>query len=157
LDWARSTVRILDGCVSSLKFNLPRLVTSSGAGFSTATEIADSLVRITGMPFRTAHRIVGRIAASGTRPGLAELDEIALEIAGFRASERDFSEADLERALDPKSNVALRANTGGPAPAETERMVRERLVRIESGEERLSGRRSRVEKALGELRAERNS
>jgi argininosuccinate lyase len=157
LDWARSTVRILDGCVSSLKFNLPRLETSSGAGFSTATEIADSLVRITGMPFRTAHRIVGRIAASGTRPGLAELDEIALEIAGFRASERDFSEADLERALDPKSNVALRANIGGPAPAETERMVRERLVRIESGEERLSGRRSRVEKALGELRAERNS
>jgi argininosuccinate lyase len=38
------------------------------------------------MNFRTAHSIVGRIAASGTRPGLAELDEIALETAGFRAS-----------------------------------------------------------------------
>jgi hypothetical protein len=60
------------------------------------------------MPFRTAHRIVGRIAASGRRPGLAELDEIALEMAGFRASERGFSEADLEGALDPRSNVALR-------------------------------------------------
>jgi len=155
LDWARSTVRILDGCISSLRFNLPRLETSSGAGFSTATEIADSLVRITGMPFRTAHSIVGRIAASRTRPGLAELDEIALEIAGFRASERGFCEADLERALDPRSNVALRANTGGPAPAETERMVRDRLVRIASGEERLAGRRSRVEKALGELGAEK--
>ena len=117
MDWARSTVRILDGCVSSLKFNLERLEKSSGAGFSTATEIADSLVRITGMPFRTAHSIVGRIAASGRRPGMAELDEIALEMAGYRASERGFSEADLERALDPTSNVALRANTGGPAPA----------------------------------------
>jgi hypothetical protein len=62
---------------------------------------------------------VGRIAASGTRPGLAELDEIALEMAGFRASESGFSEADPERALDPKSN------------------------------------RSRVERTLGELRAER--
>jgi argininosuccinate lyase len=151
LDWARSTVRILDGCVPSLKFNLPRLETSSGAGFSTATEIADSLVRITGMPFRTAHRIVGRIAASGIRPGLAELDEIALEMAGFRASERSFSEADLERALDPRSNVALRANTGGPAPAETQRMIRERLERIAAGEERLAGRRSRVERGLEEL------
>ena len=40
-----------------------RLKESSGTGFSTATELADSLVRITGMPFRTAHRIVGRIAA----------------------------------------------------------------------------------------------
>jgi argininosuccinate lyase len=154
LDWARSTVRILDGCVSSLRFNLPRLEASSGAGFSTATEIADSLVRITGMPFRTAHRIVGRIAASGSRPGLAELDGIALELAGFRASERGFSEADLERALDPRSNVALRANTGGPAPSETERMIRDRQVRIAAGEERLAGRRSREEKALEELKKE---
>jgi argininosuccinate lyase len=148
LDWARSTVRILDGCVSSLKFNLERLEMGSGAGFSTATEIADSLVRITGMPFRTAHRIVGRIAASGSRTGLAGLDEISREMAGFAASERGFSEADLKRALDPKSNVALRANTGGPAPSETERMIRDRQVRIAAGEERLAQRRSRVEKVL---------
>jgi argininosuccinate lyase len=141
--------------VSSLRFNLPRLESSSGAGFSTATEIADSLVRITGMPFRTAHSIVGRIAASGKMPGLADLDGIALELAGFRASERGFSEADLARALDPKSNVALRANTGGPAPAETERMVRDRLEKIASGEERLARWRSRAEKALGELKAQR--
>ena len=155
VDWARSTVRMLDGSVSSLQFNLERLEKSSGAGFSTATEIADSLVRITGMPFRTAHSIVGRIAASGSRPGLAELDEIALEMAGFRVSERGFSEADLERALDPRSNVALRANTGGPAPVETERMIRDRLERIAASEERLAGRRSRVEKALEELRGKR--
>lgn len=152
LDWARSTLRILDGCVSSLRFNLPRLEASSGAGFSTATEIADSLVRITGMPFRTAHSIVGRIAASGTRPSLADLDGISLELAGFRASERGFSEADLARALDTKSNVALRANTGGPAPEETERMVRERRERIAAGEDRLAGRRDRAEKALAKLR-----
>ncbi len=155
LDFARSTVRILDGCVSSLKFNLERLETCSGAGFSTATEIADSLVRITGMPFRTAHRIVGKIAASGRKPSQAELDEIALEMAGFKASERGFSEMDLQRALDPRSNVALRANTGGPAPVETERMIKDRRERISASEVRLAGRRSRVEKALGELGAKR--
>ena len=85
-----------------------------------------------------------------------DLDEIALEIAGFRVSERGFSEADLTRALDPRSNVALRANTGGPAPAETKRMIKDRLEWIEAGEERLAGRRSRVERALGEL-GEENS
>jgi len=68
MDWTRSTVRILDGCVSTLKFNLERLEASSGQGFSTATELADSLVRRTGMPFRTAHSIVGRIAAAGKNP-----------------------------------------------------------------------------------------
>ncbi len=155
LDWGRSTVRILEGCVSTLKFNLEKMEKSSGAGFSTATELADSLVRITGMPFRTAHRIVGRIAASGGSPSMAELDEISLEIAGFPASERGFSANDLERALDPKSNVALRANIGGPAPSETERMIRERLGWIEAGEERLAQRRGRADRALAELRAMR--
>ncbi len=58
-------------------------------------------------------------------------------MAGFRAGERGFSEADLERALDPRSNVALRAKTSGPAPAETERIVRDWLERIAAGEERL--------------------
>ena len=107
------------------------------------------------MPFRIAYSIVGRIAASGSRPNMTELDEIALEIAGFRASERGFSDADLQRALDPKSNVALRANTGGPAPAETERMIKDRLGRIAADEERLAGRRSRVDRAREELLAER--
>jgi argininosuccinate lyase len=151
IDWAAGTVRILDGCLSTLKFNLERLEESSGAGFSTATEIADSLVRITKMPFRTAHGIVGRIAASGQRPDLADLDRIALEMAGFKASLRGFSEADLERALDPRSNVALRKNVGGPAPAETKRMIKQRLAHIVAGEERLAERRSRVEKTMGEL------
>jgi argininosuccinate lyase len=84
---------------------------------------------------------------------MAELDEIALELAGFAASVRGFSAADLERALDPKSNVALRANTGGPAPAETGRMIKDRLGRIAAGEERLAERRGRVDRALEELRA----
>ena len=86
---------------------------------------------------------------------MAELDGISLEIAGFPASERGFSEIDLQRALDPRSNVALRANTGGPASAETERMVKDRWARIAAEEERLAERRGRVEKALGELGAEK--
>ena len=123
LDWTRSTVRILDGCVSSLKFNLERMETEfgrrflhgHGAGRFPGAHHGHALSH--GAPHR------GPDCGLGRKPELDELDEIALEIAGFRASERGFSEADLERALDPRSNVALRANTGGPAPAETERMI----------------------------------
>ncbi len=151
VDWTRSTVRILDGCVSSLKFNLERMAISSGTGFSTATELADSLVRVTGMPFRTAHSIVGRIAAGGSSPDMAELDEVTLGIAGFSVAARGYTEADLIKALDPKGNVAVRANAGGPAPVETGRMISERLKLIEDGKERLSRRRSLVSRALDEL------
>ncbi|VVB66885.1 Fumarate hydratase class II [uncultured archaeon] len=153
MDWTRSTVRILDGCVSTLKFNLERMEESSGLGFSTATELADSLVRRTGMPFRTAHRIVGRIAAAGDQPGLAKLDEVALELAGFRVSERCFSADDLERALDCKSNVGLRANTGGPAPCEGLRMIQERLNLIAERSEEVAKMRDKESHALAELRA----
>lgn len=154
IDWTASTVRILSGCLASLKFNKDRLEKSSGGGFSTATEIADSLVRVTGMPFRTAHSIVGRIAASGERPHLDDLDRIAMEIAGFRASERGFSQYDLDIALDPRSNVALRANTGGPAPQETERMIREREKGIAGAEERLTQRREHSRRALEDLKSQ---
>jgi argininosuccinate lyase len=152
MDWARSTVRILDGCVSTLKFNKVRLLESSAAGFSTATELADSLVRITGMPFRIAHMIVGRIAASGHRPNLPELDTVAMEFAGFRPSEHGFSVEVLDKALDPHSNVALRSNTGGPAPTETKRMVSERLTKLDEEKDRISEMRSKVNIALDALK-----
>jgi len=152
MDWARSTVRILNGCVSTSKFNKARLEESSAAGFSTATELADSLVRITGMPFRVAHLIVGRIAASGHKPNLPELDKVAMEFADFRPSEHGFSVEVLEKALDPRSNVALRSNTGGPAPTETKRMVSERLTKIDEEKDRISQIRSKVNIALDALK-----
>ena len=153
VDWTASTLRILGGCLASLKFNMDRLEKSAGGGFSTATELADSMVRITGMPFRTAHSIVGRIAAGGGRPQLDDVDRIALEIAGYKVSERGFSQADLDRALDPRSNVAVRANAGGPAPQETERMIRERGKGIAEAEERLAQRQERSRRALAELKS----
>jgi len=155
VDWTRSTVRILEGSLHSARFNLERMQACSAAGFSTATELADSLVRITGMPFRTAHSIVGRIASEGSSVGMAELDEAALQIAGYSASSRGYTQADLARALDPRSNVAVRSNTGGPAPAETGRMIEERTALIEAARERLAARRERVDRALQELLAEK--
>jgi argininosuccinate lyase len=152
LDWTRSTVCILDGCMSTLKLNLDRLEESSGAGFATATELADTLVRSTGMPFRTAHSIVGRIAAFGQRPSLAALDAVALEVAGFKPSERGFSSGDLDRALDPRSNVTLRENIGGPGPFEVSRMVQERFCLIAEHATQLSKRRDKVGLALSDLK-----
>lgn len=151
LDWTRSTVRILAGCLSTLHFHLERLEESSALGFSTATELADSLVRITGMPFRTAHSIVGRAAASGGRPELSQMDSISQEIAGFAVSEAGFSEEDLRGALDPRGNVALRANTGGPAPEEVRRMIAERWASIAAEESLLAERKKQVDGAAEAL------
>jgi argininosuccinate lyase len=77
---------------------------------------------------------------------------VALEVAGFKPSERGFSSCDLDRALDPKSNVALRENIGGPGPFEVSRMVQERFCLIAEHATQLSKRRDKVGLALSDLK-----
>lgn len=148
----RGAVRILAGAVSSAKFNKERLEAASGAGFSTATELADSLVRRTRIPFRNAHQIVGALAAKREVPTIRDLDEVAERIAGFRPSERGFGKKELEAALDPKENVAVRSRIGGPAPEETGRMVADRRKRIEENGCLIEEMKGRVDRALAALR-----
>lgn len=148
----RGAVRIMAGVVSSAKFRTDRLEAASGAGFSTATELADSLVRKTGMPFRTAHQIVGALAVRNESPTILDLDEVAERIAKFRPSEKGFGEDELKAALDPKENVATRSKIGGPAPAETRRMAADRLKRVEDNERLVGDMKRRIDRALESLR-----
>ena len=152
MDWTRSTVRILDGCISTVKFDVPRMELSSGAGFSTATELADSLARTTSIPFRTAHQIVGRLASQKERPTIVDLDAVAKQVAGIEPSKMGFGPKMLEKALDSRSNVAVRSAVGGPAPEETTRMAKERKLKVAEVELEINEMRNRVDKALDALR-----
>ena len=152
MDWTRSTVRILDGCISTAKFDVSRLELGSEAGFSTATELADSLARTTGIPFRTAHQIVGRLASQKERPTIEDLDAAAKDVAGIELSRLGFSSNMLEKALDPRSNVAVRSVTGGPAPKETARMAKERILRLNEVKREIAVMRKKIDGALASLR-----
>ena len=152
MDWARSTVRILDGCISSVKYNVERLEERSGAGFSTATELADSLVRTTGLPFRTAHKIVGKLASQKDKPTIQDLDAAAFEVAKIRPSQLGFSSQMLSSALDPRANVEVRSGIGGPAPLETKRMASNRLIKVAEELKETSEMRTRAGSALEALR-----
>jgi argininosuccinate lyase len=152
---ARSSVRIMDGCMAKVKFNTDRLEASAGAGFATATELADSLVRKTKIPFRTAHQIVGALAAKSESPTLADVDRAAEQIAGIRPSEMGFDAKMLDEALDPRKNVAIRARCGGPAPPETLRMIKDRRSRLEKNEAAVRDMRAKVDGALEALRGMR--
>ncbi|MQX36606.1 argininosuccinate lyase [Roseospira navarrensis] len=100
----------MTGMVSEMTVNRDRLAAAAGAGFSTATDIADWLVRALGMPFRDAHHVTGAIVR------LAEDRGVGLE---------DLSLADLQSVepritaglrLDPTGSAASRASQGGTAP-----------------------------------------
>ncbi len=64
----KSSVRIMTGAIQTITVKKDEMARKSTIGFTTATEIADTIVRATGLPFRTAHGIVGRACPRQRRP-----------------------------------------------------------------------------------------
>ncbi|GFO96579.1 argininosuccinate lyase [groundwater metagenome] len=122
-DTVRSSVRMARGMVSTMKVKKENMKLSSEKGFMTATELADTIVRTTGIPFRTAHHIVGAVARSGKIPSLSDLDAISMKLIHEKLSAKGLTEKDIKEALDPAANISKRAVAGGPAPKETKRQV----------------------------------
>ena len=108
----------------SVKFKEARCLELAGTNFATATDLADIMVREKQIPFRTAHKIVGRIVNEATASGLKEAD-ITSEYIDDIASELGFEKLGLEddlvqKALNPLENVKMRTVPGGPSPAMVE-------------------------------------
>lgn len=139
-DTVRSCVRMAQGMVGTMTIKKEKMDKAVSMGFMTATELADTIVRITGIPFRTAHHIVGSIAKTLINPTLSLLDDHSLKIIHEKLSDMGLSEKDIEKALDPMENIKIRAVLGGPAPKETKRQVivmRRKLAGIESDIKRI--------------------
>jgi len=81
-------------------------------GYSTATDLADYLVRTLGLPFRDAHHATGSIVAAAEKKRV-RLDE--LSIADMRAVEPRIGD-DIFKLLTVDASVAARASYGGAAP-----------------------------------------
>jgi argininosuccinate lyase len=93
---------------------------AAGAGFSTATDLADWLVRTLGLPFREAHHVTGRAVA------LAEAKKVGLErlaLADLKAIHPDITE-DVYSVLSVQNSVKSRTSYGGTAPSEVRKQVR---------------------------------
>lgn len=122
-DNVRSSVRMAQGMISTMKLKKENMENALDKGFMTATELADTIVRTTGIPFRTAHHIVGSCARAGKTPVLSDIDKLSLNILNEKLSDRGLSEKDIREALDPVGNIKKRSVPGGPAPKETKRQV----------------------------------
>ncbi|MBV9016499.1 MAG: argininosuccinate lyase, partial [Alphaproteobacteria bacterium] len=81
-------------------------------GFSTATDLADWLVRALGLPFRQAHHVTGEIVKRAEARGCTLAD---LPLAEMQAVEPGIGDAVYE-VLDPERSVASRSSYGGTAP-----------------------------------------
>ena len=103
----------MEGMVRDMTPDAERLRTAAGSGFSTATDLADWLVRVLGMPFRDAHHVTGRVVALAEAEGCG-LAELPLD--KMRAIEPRLTETVFD-VLSVEASVASRTSYGGTAPA----------------------------------------
>ncbi len=101
-----ASLDVMAGMVATLAVDRDAMRRAAGDGFTTATAVADALVRH-GLPFRVTHHVVGRLVAAAERAGsgLGELPDAT--IAAMLAEAGDATGANL--AADPAVPPALRA------------------------------------------------
>ena len=108
------------GMVADMTPNKPRLAEAAGHAFSTATDLADWLVRSLNMPFRDAHHVTGTIVALAEKQGKT-LD--ALELKDMQSVEPKITD-DVYSVLSPLASASSRTSYGGTAPSEVAKQVK---------------------------------
>jgi len=129
LETATGVATLMSGVITGLSFNAPVGAARLANGFATATDLAETITLETGLDFRTAHRIVGRLVREATQARrtmrectTADLDAAAQEILNRPLH---LSEAAFVQALDPGEAVAARQGIGGAAPEPLSAMLTE--------------------------------
>jgi argininosuccinate lyase len=102
----------MGGMIADLTADEARMAAAAGAGYSTATDLADWLVRALGMPFREAHHVTGRVVKAAETHGC---DLPALALAQLQAIEPRIT-SDVYSVLTPAASVASRTSYGGTSP-----------------------------------------
>jgi argininosuccinate lyase len=151
---AKESIRLLVDMLASAAFDTERMKEEAGKGFSTATELADSLARAYDIPFRTAHNIVGRAVSKGYI-NLETLDTAAKELGtGISFAEKGLTQQKINEALDVNYSIALRRAPGGPAPLSTKVAIGERTKQLDADSALLDNRLAKIAKAKEDLISE---
>ncbi|HKL64765.1 MAG TPA: argininosuccinate lyase [Roseovarius sp.] len=117
----------MEGMVRDMAAQRDNLEAAAGSGFSTATDLADWLVRVAGMPFREAHHVTGSLVAKAEAKG-CDLPDLSLDEMQAVHGEIDASVYDV---LGVHNSVASRTSYGGTAPDQVRAQVarwKERLA-----------------------------
>ena len=107
------------GMIDDLTPDAAGMAAAAGAGFSTATDLADWLVRTLGVPFREAHHLTGRAVKAAETLGV-DLSELPL--GQLQAIEPRITE-DVYQVLTPEASVASRTSYGGTAPSQVRAQI----------------------------------
>ena len=124
------TLAAMAGMIRDLTPDAKQMKAAAGAGYATATDLADWLVRELKLPFREAHHVTGRIVALAAARGVG-LEKLKLE--EMQSVEPRIT-ADVFAVLGVERSVKSRTSYGGTAPANVRRQAKAWLKRLGKAE-----------------------
>ncbi len=142
------SVKVMADMLEKLTFNVEAMREKAGEGFASATHIAEMLAK-KGIPFRKAHKIVGRLSRFY---GSDQLYEKFVEIMKEMGEEAVPDKEEFESWLKVENVVESRESRGGTSAEEVRRMLEERKKRLEEDSREVEERRKKVKEAISLLR-----
>jgi argininosuccinate lyase len=147
-------VTLVAAAMKHADFDAERLAARAAEGGTTLTELADTVVRDHGLPFRTAHSIAALLLKARTEdPGASLSHSLAKASNALLGRPLDYTETQLQEVLSPRYFVQVRKTLGGPAPEETRRAIDASHQILAADREAWLERRNHLSRAEAELRA----
>jgi argininosuccinate lyase len=131
VDTVKSCLAVLNEMLPGVTFHVARLREAAKEGYSTATDVAEYLVR-KGLPFRKAHEVTGRIVlyCSGKKKRLEDLTLTELKKFSSLISE------DIYTVVSPEESVRRKKSMGSTSPEEVRRQMKRLMRRLGDTETR---------------------
>lgn len=155
LDVAEGTLTLMTGLLETLVVNVERMRELSGIFWSTASNLADSIVREADMSFRRAHHVVARLVKIAIEEGKMPqdvtsrmVDRASNEMLGFPLK---LKEDTIRRALDPVEFINSRVTEGSVNPKEVSKMIRDSKTKLTEDMDWLKEVESRLKNAKNTL------
>src|SRR5262245_59514359 len=132
---ATRAVKLVAAAMATAVFDAASLEARAADGWTTLTELADTLARDRGVPFKIAHAIAGRLMAARQHDPDRPLGALLAEVSsGLLGAPIDYSDEALARILSPRHFVDVRRTHGGPAPEETARAANASRQQLDADE-----------------------
>ncbi|MGE3277526.1 MAG: argininosuccinate lyase [Vicinamibacterales bacterium] len=121
---ATRMVALVAAAMRGADFDAARMSARAGEGGTTLTELADTLVRDHGLPFRSAHGIAQLLLKARTEdPGASLARALEKASEAIIGTPLKYSEVQLQKIMSPRYFVDVRRTWGGPSPEETRRAL----------------------------------
>jgi len=155
IETAILNMQLLKKIIVTVKIKAEAMNNSCSNDFSTATELADLLVREEGIPFRTAHQIVGAVVSKAVNEG-GDYNSINSKLLISVASEFtdlqfSLSDEQIKDALTPLKAVESRKTLGGPSPKLVKEAIQKRFESLSKAETNVNDRVQRLSESKKQL------